>query len=101
MSFQSRAIGLWVVLRAQSSITSMGRQTCTARSHLPRSRRLRVINGFMPRSYTRYGVSADSLFRFSNHLRADIGYGFIRRDLGLAVGVAVGVGWAPASNGCG
>ena len=46
----------------------------------------RVITGFLPGSYTQYGVSADSIFRFSNHLSADIGYRFTQRDSGVATG---------------
>jgi hypothetical protein len=46
----------------------------------------RVISGFTPGSYTQYGVSVDSIFRFSNRLSADIGYRFTQRDSGVALG---------------
>jgi hypothetical protein len=44
----------------------------------------RVINGQLPGSYTQYGVAVDSMFRFSTHLAAGIGYRFTKRDSGAA-----------------
>jgi hypothetical protein len=45
-----------------------------------------VISGFTPGSYTQYGVSVDSTFRFSDRLSADIGYQFTQRESGVASG---------------
>ena len=41
-----------------------------------------VINGQLPGSYTQYGVTVDSMFRFSTHLTAGIDYRFAKRDSG-------------------